>query len=190
MDGVPVGCLRVPRRHMAVTTSALKEAGFGGNFGWLRVRGIRPCARLAGTYEVHLSVAGAIAMKEMRDDVPAAVRALLASGDVEWVLGARFGNDSGKPKISGAKRLVQSELAADVQQPASRPSTFRFAELFAGVGGFRLALERLGGECVFASEIDAHAAATYAANFGAPPHAGDITEVCHPDRVIGLCHAR
>lgn len=55
---------------------------------------------------------------------------------------------------------------------------FTFAELFAGIGGFRLALQRTGGECVFASELDTQARATYAANFG-PDMAlyGDITEV-------------
>lgn len=43
---------------------------------------------------------------------------------------------------------------------------FRFIDLFAGVGGFHLAMEQLGGECVFASEIDPYAIATYRENFG------------------------
>ncbi len=51
---------------------------------------------------------------------------------------------------------------------------FRFIDLFAGIGGFRLAFEDAGGECVFASEWDAYAQKTYAANFGHVP-AGDIT---------------
>lgn len=42
---------------------------------------------------------------------------------------------------------------------------FKFIDLFAGIGGFHLAMHRLGGECVFASEIDKHARATYTANF-------------------------
>lgn len=53
---------------------------------------------------------------------------------------------------------------------------FRFIDLFAGIGGFRIGLERLGGECVFSSEIDRHAAATYERNFGHKP-AGDITKI-------------
>src|SRR3990167_8528015 len=40
---------------------------------------------------------------------------------------------------------------------------FRFADLFAGIGGFRIALERLGGECVFTSEWDKYAQKTYKA---------------------------
>jgi len=53
---------------------------------------------------------------------------------------------------------------------------FKFIELFAGIGGFRLGLEQLGGQCVFSSEIEPHAAAVYKANHGEPP-SGDITKV-------------
>jgi DNA (cytosine-5)-methyltransferase 1 len=42
---------------------------------------------------------------------------------------------------------------------------FTFIDLFAGIGGFHLAMHRLGGQCVFASEIDEHARATYEANY-------------------------
>ncbi|QDT15137.1 DNA cytosine methyltransferase [Alienimonas californiensis] len=53
---------------------------------------------------------------------------------------------------------------------------FRFIDLFAGIGGFRLGFEAAGGECVFSSEIDADACDTYEANFGDRPH-GDITAI-------------
>lgn len=42
---------------------------------------------------------------------------------------------------------------------------FKFIDLFAGIGGFHLAMHRLGGECVFASEIDEHARLTYQENY-------------------------
>ena len=42
---------------------------------------------------------------------------------------------------------------------------FKFIDLFAGIGGFHIAMSNLGGECVFASEIDAHARKTYLHNF-------------------------
>ncbi len=53
---------------------------------------------------------------------------------------------------------------------------FNFIDLFAGVGGFRLALNRLGGRCVFSSEINESATLTYKENFGDDgTHFGDIT---------------
>lgn len=52
---------------------------------------------------------------------------------------------------------------------------FKFIDLFAGIGGFRLALQNLGGKCVFTSEWDKNAQKTYRANFGETPF-GDITK--------------
>lgn len=52
----------------------------------------------------------------------------------------------------------------------------KFIDLFAGLGGFHLALTRLGHKCVFASEIDEGLADLYEQNFGRKP-AGDITEI-------------
>ena len=57
-------------------------------------------------------------------------------------------------------------------------ASFTFAELFAGIGGFRLGLESLGGRCVFASEIEPFTREVYILNFGeVPPIAGDIRKV-------------
>ncbi len=52
---------------------------------------------------------------------------------------------------------------------------FKFIDLFAGIGGFRLAMQNLGGKCVFTSEWDKEAQKTYRANFGDIPF-GDITK--------------
>lgn len=54
--------------------------------------------------------------------------------------------------------------------------TFTFIDLFAGIGGFRIACQNIGGECVFSSEWDSNAQKTYAHNFGDTPY-GDITDV-------------
>ena len=53
--------------------------------------------------------------------------------------------------------------------------SFRFIDLFAGIGGFHAALHGFGGECVYAVEIDPKAAAIYEKNWGLNP-LGDITE--------------
>lgn len=58
--------------------------------------------------------------------------------------------------------------------PVEKPK-FKFIDLFAGIGGFRLALQNLGGKCVFTSEWDKEAKRTYRANFGEVPF-GDITK--------------
>lgn len=55
-------------------------------------------------------------------------------------------------------------------------NSFTFIDLFAGIGGIRLAFEAQGGECVYSCEWDKYAQETYEANFGEIPD-GDITQV-------------
>ncbi|MFT3868057.1 MAG: DNA (cytosine-5-)-methyltransferase [Nibricoccus sp.] len=57
---------------------------------------------------------------------------------------------------------------------------FKFIDLFCGIGGFRIAFEKAGGQCVFSSDWDIHSQITYAANFGEKPH-GDIHTVAVAD---------
>lgn len=59
-------------------------------------------------------------------------------------------------------------------------NNFRFIDLFAGIGGIRLAFEAVGGKCVFSSEFDEDACKTYEANFGEHP-SGDITKISAKD---------
>ena len=71
-----------------------------------------------------------------------------------------------------------SELFVEIEninfKPIENPK-FTFIDLFAGIGGFRIALQNLGGECVFTSEWDKDAQLTYKTNFGEMPF-GDITK--------------
>jgi len=56
-------------------------------------------------------------------------------------------------------------------------SSFTYIELFAGMGGFRVALDTLGGKCVFASETDRFCIRNYQLNFGGDRPAGDICRI-------------
>lgn len=74
---------------------------------------------------------------------------------------------------------IQKNLfdVTDIPFPGPIPGTerFTFIDLFAGIGGFRLALQNLGGLCIYSSEYDKYAQKTYLANFGETPF-GDITK--------------
>jgi DNA (cytosine-5)-methyltransferase 1 len=76
-----------------------------------------------------------------------------------------------------------AESAAQVAAPFPPPKVtrFTFIDLFAGIGGFRLAMQRSGGRCVFSSEWDNPARQTYFANFGEVPF-GDITQIANETR--------
>ncbi len=64
----------------------------------------------------------------------------------------------------------------DIPFPPNENYDFKFIDLFAGIGGFRIAFQELNGKCVFSSEWDRHAKKTYEANFGEVPF-GDITRI-------------
>lgn len=78
---------------------------------------------------------------------------------------------------------IRQRLLPLSQVPTDQ-GTFRFIDLFAGIGGLRIPFEKHGGRCVFTSEWDSYAQKTYAANFhDGPSHvfAGDITGVHEND---------
>ena len=77
-----------------------------------------------------------------------------------------------------AEEAIQYSLfdyKTQVPFPEPEFPNFKFIDLFAGIGGFRLAFQSLGGKCVFTSEWDEQAKKTYFANFGEVPF-GDITK--------------
>ncbi len=77
-----------------------------------------------------------------------------------------------------AEEALQYLINFNEDYPFRKPaySKFTFIDLFAGIGGFRLAMQNLQGKCVFSSEYDKYAQRTYYANFGEIPF-GDITKV-------------
>jgi len=86
---------------------------------------------------------------------------------VEWgkILQRQFGIVTRKspPKID----------FTEVPFPPPSKAKFTFIDLFAGIGGFRVALQKMGGKCVFSSDWDKNAKATYYENYGEVPF-GDI----------------
>ena len=78
---------------------------------------------------------------------------------------------------TGWSAVQQSLGFPAISMPAS--GTLRFIDLFAGIGGLRIAFEAAGGACVFTSEIDPFSRRTYAENFRKDGHeiAGDIRAV-------------
>jgi DNA (cytosine-5)-methyltransferase 1 len=76
-----------------------------------------------------------------------------------------------------AENAIQQLLfeVENVPFPTPKNYTFKFIDLFAGIGGFRIALQNLGGKCIFTSEWDKEAQKTYKTNFGEVPF-GDITK--------------
>jgi DNA (cytosine-5)-methyltransferase 1 len=74
-----------------------------------------------------------------------------------------------------ALQYMLFDFKKDVPFPEPAKPKFKFIDLFAGIGGFRIAMQSLGGKCVFTSEWDEQAKKTYEANFGEVPF-GDITK--------------
>ena len=91
-----------------------------------------------------------------------------------------------------AEEAIQYGLfdSFQVPFPPLESPKFTFIDLFAGIGGFRLAMQNLGGKCIYSSEWDKEAKKTYKANFGETPF-GDITKESTksyiPDNFDVLC---
>ena len=96
------------------------------------------------------------------------------------------------PVYKAAQEALQYRLFHESSSPFPSPklAKFTFIDLFAGIGGFRIAMQGLGGKCVFTSEWDEKSQITYKANFGDAPF-GDITKEITkqyiPDNFDVLC---
>lgn len=75
---------------------------------------------------------------------------------------------------------VMQFLKAQSKSEASKKTGYSFIDLFAGIGGMRIAYESAGGHCVYSNEWNKYSQQTYFANFGEQPD-GDITQVNEND---------
>lgn len=91
-------------------------------------------------------------------------------------------NEIAKTIIAERSKNVEkliNDIEWDIPFPFPLNANFTFIDLFAGIGGFRMALQNLGGKCVFSSEIDNSVKVTYEKNYGEFPF-GDIKEFTGP----------
>lgn len=89
----------------------------------------------------------------------------------------RWENGEAVPRLA-AVRLLNSMARKGRDVQANQSGSFRFIDLFAGIGGLRRGFEELGGRCVFTSEWDKYSQQTYLANFDCEHKVtGDITKV-------------
>lgn len=118
------------------------------------------------------------------DAAEAALTQLLANGDVILLNGGSEPSPLPRARTSKGKKAgapppdhtvhperftpagSKAGSGGGVGEGGAALPPFTFIELFAGIGGFRAGLTPIGGRCVFTSEIDAWAAAVYAANYG------------------------
>ena len=91
---------------------------------------------------------------------------------------AEYAADSNKP-LQDCVEEALAFLFKNKTKPR-KIGDFTFIDLFAGIGGMRLAFEASGGECVFSSEWDRYCQRTYYENFGELPY-GDITKINEKD---------
>lgn len=71
---------------------------------------------------------------------------------------------------------IMQALSNQMQNSSEKKASFTFIDLFAGIGGMRIAFETNGGDCVYSNEWNKYCQQTYFANFGEQPD-GDITKV-------------
>lgn len=98
----------------------------------------------------------------------------VAEGLISDIYQTCFNDDDDILKEDGAQYSLFADLFSVPFLPCAKPK-FTFIDLFAGIGGFRMAMQNLGGKCVFSSEWDAQAQKTYLLNYGEVPF-GDITK--------------
>ena len=112
-----------------------------------------------------------IEVQERRNEIMALIREFLEHKD-------RLDDFTDEEILKAADNPLEFDMFREFFQvpfPDPKNPKFTFIDLFAGMGGFRLAMQEQGGKCVFSSEWNKYAQRTYLANFGEMPF-GDITK--------------
>ncbi|CAE8645640.1 unnamed protein product [Polarella glacialis] len=181
VPGLPVGALIVREQDTSLCQKLLKKAN------WLKP-GVS-ITKYAGdllspAHSPTEQTAGGESLPPPRRalHLSQVIATLLADGAAAWAPGLRVRSSACRDPFECARpapsspQSPQEGTSQTLLTPQPALPAFTFSELFAGIGGFRVALDKLGGRCIFASELSGEAQSVYAANFGDMPH-GDITEV-------------
>ena len=118
---------------------------------------------------------GSDVSKERKTEIISAIREFLSRKKLRQGLDEELSDDEVWLVAEDATQLDLFANFFDVPFPAPENPKFTFIDLFAGIGGFRIAFQNLGGKCVYSSEFDAKAQESYLANYGEMPF-GDITK--------------
>ena len=192
LSGVPTGVLLVAYRGARSVTAAFKRE-MQCLVGKKAPQSHRMCAPLNvpgtdGRWLIYpMSVGAASLLPQLLEANDTELARVVRAAGGRFFPGVRrcdsfFAPFSGGDRHSLPSGLAPPQVANAAPSEASAPQRrFTFAECFAGIGGFRLALEPLGGACVYASEINLSARATYALNFGDEHLGGDVTDVYAQD---------
>lgn len=159
-EGIPVGVILISREHAGL----LRYVSYNSR-KLIRYKKVHQLTEDNNYFIMHLSTISAAAFAFDREKLH--IEEFFNSCDVSYYPGIRLYD----PLISTLSLQNFSQFNRN------NNSSFTFAEIFAGIGGFRIGLEQIGGQCVFASEIDEAARLTYINNFGGNELIGDITEV-------------
>lgn len=89
---------------------------------------------------------------------------------------SKYNADSNISMQDAVSTALKQFLTREMRDVRSETADFTFIDLFAGIGGMRLAYEQAGGYCVYSNEWNKYSQQTYFANFGEQPD-GDITKV-------------
>ena len=89
---------------------------------------------------------------------------------------SNYSSVSGQSMQDCLSVAIRQLLIKAKEEPLTKGEGYRFIDLFAGIGGMRIAYERAGAHCVYSNEWSKYSQQTYYANFGVQPD-GDITKV-------------
>jgi DNA (cytosine-5)-methyltransferase 1 len=171
--GIPVGAVRLQAEHLQPFRTLLERT-----YGPIRFRGVD---RIVSDDDhddnqllVHLPPRVVAALNERKDnDNTATFVRFLQSKGATYLRGVRRkdNNNQALPTITTTAVSSRTITGGDAK-------IFTFVELFAGIGGFRLGLERIGGVSVLASELSPHAAHIYQTYFGSSDNHPHDSSVC------------